>query len=157
MERFTSRAKLFEVAPVPETLTGGVLWDDLSRSIWDVYGAKAQKAATYIKKLQLWQTVYLQIKVALFCCVVFIKLGFNWFVLQKILHRYGLFMVGSTMSGLGTEDSDIDMCLLTKSSSNDSRVDAVSNLEQIRDALKNSGKHTHFLCKFVLIDHFQTL
>lgn len=58
MERFTSRAKLFEITSYP-----GDIWDDLSRSIWEVYTAKAQKAATYIKKLHLWQNVYLQIKV----------------------------------------------------------------------------------------------
>lgn len=63
MERFTSRAKLFEITPNPENITGGVPWDDLSRGIWEVYRAKAQKAETYIKKLQMWQSVYLQIKV----------------------------------------------------------------------------------------------
>lgn len=67
MERFTSRAKLFEVTQYPENLThcSSCAWDDLSRSIWKTYGAKAQTAATYIKKLQLWQNVYLQIKVVL--------------------------------------------------------------------------------------------
>lgn len=66
MERFTSRAKLFEIRPYPEMLTTGgasVVWDELSRCIWDVYSVRAQTPATYIKKLQLWQTVYLQIKV----------------------------------------------------------------------------------------------
>lgn len=66
MERFTSRAKLFEITPYPEMLTtggGGAVWDELSRHIWDVYSVKAQTVDTYIKKLQLWQTVYLQIKV----------------------------------------------------------------------------------------------
>lgn len=48
-------------------------------------------------------------------------------------------MVGSTMSGLGTEDSDIDMCLLIKSNMSDSRIDAVLNLEQIKHTLKNCG------------------
>lgn len=44
------------------------------------------------------------------------------------------------MSGLGTEDSDIDMCLLVKPCLADSRIDAVTNLEQIRDILANCGK-----------------
>lgn len=44
------------------------------------------------------------------------------------------------MSGLGTDDSDVDMCLLIKSNMSDSRIDAVLNLEQIKDALKNCGK-----------------
>lgn len=43
------------------------------------------------------------------------------------------------MSGLGTEDSDIDMCLLIKSNMVDSRTDAVTNLEQIKDALEHCG------------------
>lgn len=63
MERFTSRVKLFEITPNPENLTRGSPWDELSRSIWEVYNVKAQKSVTYIKKLQLWQNVYLQIKV----------------------------------------------------------------------------------------------
>lgn len=65
MERFTSRAKLFEITRNPENLTGGGPWDELSREIWNVYNAKAQKATTYIKKLQLWQSVYLQMKVCI--------------------------------------------------------------------------------------------
>lgn len=50
-------------------------------------------------------------------------------------------MVGSTMSSLATEDSDIDMCLLVKPCLPDSRTDAVTNLEQIRDILENSGMY----------------
>lgn len=95
MERFTSRAKLFEITQYPENLTRGsnILWDNLSLTIWDVYSAKAQKATTYIKKLELWQNVYLQIKVIclLFCdlcCTIFcyrksfIVMVFLWWVLQ---------------------------------------------------------------------------
>lgn len=45
------------------------------------------------------------------------------------------------MSGLGSEDSDIDMCLLIKSHVTDSRVDAVLNLELIKDTLKKCGNN----------------
>lgn len=63
-------------------------------------------------------------------------------------------MVGSTMSGLGTEDSDIDMCLLVKPTLPDSRIDAVSNLEQIRDILASSGKLLFVESMFFSTYHF---
>lgn len=46
------------------------------------------------------------------------------------------------MSGLGTDDSDIDMCLLVKCWSPDQRGQSISYLEQIRDILER--------CDFVL-------
>lgn len=61
-------------------------------------------------------------------------------LLKKILVRYGLFMVGSTMSGLGTETSDIDMCLLVKPCLNDPRSDALGYLTNIQNVLMSCGK-----------------
>lgn len=43
------------------------------------------------------------------------------------------------MSGLGTENSDIDMCLLLRTPSSDPRADAVRCLEIIRNSLENCG------------------
>ncbi|KAF5280241.1 hypothetical protein FQA39_LY18091 [Lamprigera yunnana] len=56
---------------------------------------------------------------------------------QNLFDRYGLFMVGSTMSGLGTKNSDLDMCLLLHSCSTDARADAVHYLDVIRSSLLN--------------------
>lgn len=44
------------------------------------------------------------------------------------------------MSGLGTEKSDIDMCLLVKPCLDDPRSDALSYLQNIQTVLYNSGK-----------------
>lgn len=63
MERFTSRAKLFEILPNPKGLTNGTHYDNLSCSIWGLYSVKAQTSETYVRKLQLWQSVYLTIRV----------------------------------------------------------------------------------------------
>lgn len=60
--------------------------------------------------------------------------------LKKYLSSYGLFMVGSTMSGFGLESSDIDMCLLTKPCTNDPRLDALQHLNAIRHLLVKYGK-----------------
>lgn len=70
MERFTSRAKLFEITPNPKDLTNGGPWDELNCAIWEVYSSKAQRAETYIKKLELWQSVYLLIRVSLLYILV---------------------------------------------------------------------------------------
>ncbi|KRT78181.1 hypothetical protein AMK59_7689 [Oryctes borbonicus] len=117
MERFTSRSSLFRITASPTYLIADSKFDQLSQSVWDVYCVKVQKEETYIRKLELWKMVYLNIR--------------------KILVRYGLFMVGSTMSGLGTENSDIDMCLLVKPCLHDARSDALSYLQNIQNVLQN--------------------
>lgn len=53
------------------------------------------------------------------------------------------------MCGLATENSDIDMCLLVKPCVADTRTDAVTNLEHIRNILENCGKWDDIFIKFV--------
>lgn len=50
-------------------------------------------------------------------------------------------MVGSTMSGLGTDNSDVDMCLLVKPCLNDPRSDALSYLQNIQAIIMNCGDY----------------
>lgn len=53
------------------------------------------------------------------------------------------------MSGLGTENSDIDMCLLIRSTSADPRSDAVRYLEMIKTSLQACGiRETHLILIF---------
>ncbi|XP_044755934.1 poly(A) RNA polymerase gld-2 homolog A-like [Coccinella septempunctata] len=119
MERFKSRAYLMRIDPNPEMLLNGGSSDHLSQAIWDVFLSKAQKESTYINKLETWKTIFLSIK--------------------NCLDSYGLFIVGSTMSGFGLETSDIDMCLLTKPFVNDPRIDALTHLDHVRNLLVNDG------------------
>jgi predicted nucleotidyltransferase len=55
------------------------------------------------------------------------------------LNNYGLYLVGSTMSGFALEGSDIDICLLTKPFSNEPRVDSLHHLNYLQQALLKNG------------------
>lgn len=111
MERFAARSYIFFIPSNPTDLIHCNQFDMLNRHIWEVYSNKAQKEVTYLKKLEFWKSVYLSI--------------------QQILLRYGLFLVGSTMSGLGLDRSDIDMCLLVRPGLIDPRADALTHLQSI--------------------------
>lgn len=106
-----------------------------------------QRQANQIGKLHIFSCMSLHIKSSLY------KLNFvmcnKLAQFQKILVRYGLFMVGSTMSGLGTENSDIDMCLLVKPCLHDARSDALSYLQNIQNVLQNCGLLQRFRCSAV--------
>ncbi|CAG9818420.1 unnamed protein product [Phaedon cochleariae] len=115
VERFKSRSDLMRIEPNPPGLLNGGPWDGLNQAVWDVFSSKAQKEKTYESKISLWKNIFLYIR--------------------KCLNSYGLFMVGSTMSGFGLESSDIDMCLLTKPCTNDPRLDALHHLNSIRHLL----------------------
>lgn len=57
---------------------------------------------------------------------------------QKAYPKWGLYLVGSTISGFGLDTSDVDMCLVSKGSYHlDSRVDARSEAIMTLNDLKN--------------------
>lgn len=60
--------------------------------------------------------------------------------LQTSFPRYGLFLVGSTMSGFGSDKSDVDMCLVVRRSEIDQRSEAVRHLEQMLNYLRCCGE-----------------
>ncbi|KAK7793005.1 hypothetical protein R5R35_009606 [Gryllus longicercus] len=120
-DRFLSRAHLIEVTKTPSQLLSGGEWDKLSQGIWNYFITNQQTEETYKKKMLLWKCLY-----------IFIKTSFP---------RYGLFLVGSTMSGFGSDKSDVDMCLLVRHAEMDQRNEAVSHLEQMLKYLKR--------CEFV--------
>ncbi|XP_066994458.1 poly(A) RNA polymerase gld-2 homolog A [Anabrus simplex] len=115
-DRFLSRAHLMQVTRTPSQLTTGSEWDKLSEGIWTKFIMNQQTEETYKKKMILWKELYL-----------FIRSTFP---------RYGLFLVGSTMSGFGSDKSDVDMCLLVRHSEMDQRNEAVGHLEQILKYLR---------------------
>lgn len=120
MDRFLSRANIVETRKHPKELFTSGEFDRLSFQVWDYYLNTQQMSETYRSKLTLWKCLY-----------VFIR---------SIFPKYGLFVVGSTMSGFGTNTSDVDMCLLVRSTFVDQRCEAINFLEQIQRALKNCGK-----------------
>lgn len=60
---------------------------------------------------------------------------------QKAFPKWGLFLVGSTISGFGADSSDIDMCLVSKdksyhsSSPAEQRGDAMMALNDLKNYL----------------------
>ncbi|XP_022919849.1 poly(A) RNA polymerase gld-2 homolog A-like [Onthophagus taurus] len=115
MERFSSRSHLLRISE-PLSLPKNNLYPYLSHSMWLLFCEKAQKEETYLQKLEFWKVIHLDIR--------------------KVLHKYSLFMVGSTMNGLGMETSDIDMCLVVRQRLDDFRNDELNNLQSIQAALR---------------------
>ncbi|KAG1666723.1 Poly(A) RNA polymerase gld-2 A [Nymphon striatum] len=66
--------------------------EKLSADIWQNYLDHKQSDELYCKKMMLWNQLY---------CL-----------LQKYYPYCGLYVVGSTMTGLGSSSSDVDMCLM---------------------------------------------
>lgn len=53
--------------------------------------------------------------------------------------RYGLYMVGSTISGFGSDTSDVDMCLVSRFITEyDPRLEAMMHLKHLQETLASS-------------------
>ncbi|XP_063979187.1 poly(A) RNA polymerase gld-2 homolog A-like isoform X2 [Diachasmimorpha longicaudata] len=117
-DRFLARSHLMQVHKTPEELMRGCpRWDELSQEIWSKFLANQQSEATFRNKMMLWKYLYIYIK--------------------STYPRYGLFLVGSTMNGFGSDSSDVDMCLLVRNTEMIQRNEAICHLDQIKTCLKN--------------------
>ncbi|KAM7346995.1 uncharacterized protein ACRADG_006689 isoform 2-T4 [Cochliomyia hominivorax] len=124
-DRFLARAHLVEAKEAPATLLNNSKWDHLSQDIWKKFIHSQQTEETFKQKMRLWRYLYLFIKNA--------------------YPRYGLYLVGSTISGFGSDSSDVDMCLVSRSASSiDARMEALFNLTVLRDCLSKSGEFENF-------------
>ncbi|OWR51040.1 poly(A) RNA polymerase gld-2 homolog A-like isoform X1 [Danaus plexippus] len=90
-ERYLAASYPFQVKFTPDNLLNGSEWDTLSQEIWDKFVKSQQTEETFRKKMNLWRYLYISIK--------------------SMFPRYGLYVVGSTMSGFGLDSSDMDLCL----------------------------------------------
>ncbi|KZC14446.1 PREDICTED: poly(A) RNA polymerase gld-2 homolog A-like [Dufourea novaeangliae] len=115
-DRFLARSHLVEVTRTPDELLNGSIWDNLSKDIWSKFMLNQQTETVYRNKMMLWRYLYVYIKTA--------------------FPKYGLFLVGSTMNGFGSDNSDVDMCLLVRHTEMDQRNEAIGHLEQILKCLK---------------------
>ena len=61
------------------------------------------------------------------------------FLFQTCFPKYGLYLVGSTMIGFGSQFSDVDMCLIIRYSEVDQRNEALSYLTSILKLLERCG------------------
>uniref|UniRef100_A0A336KST5 CSON013906 protein n=1 Tax=Culicoides sonorensis TaxID=179676 RepID=A0A336KST5_CULSO len=118
-ESFSYKSSLPFVKDAPKDLLNNSKWDSLSKDIWEKFMANQQSEAMYTKKINLWKFLYLNIK--------------------SQFPQYGLYMVGSTIAGFGTDSSDVDMCLVSKESPScvDLRANAVFILSNIQSFLRN--------------------
>lgn len=84
----------------------------------------------------------------LYCAgkIVFLDLNFfDCLNLQETFSDYSLFMVGSTISGFGTDVSDVDMCLVHSAKNgpiyvgNDLRIHSAKILKDFEELLRRNG------------------
>lgn len=119
-DRFLIRSHLIELKTRPAGLLNGTKWDSLSAMIWNKFIGAQQTEDTYKKKMYLWRYLYVCVK--------------------KMYPRYGLYLVGSTISGFGSDTSDVDMCLVSRLITGfDPRLEAMMHLKHLQDHLTNTS------------------
>ncbi|XP_043948887.2 poly(A) RNA polymerase gld-2 homolog B isoform X2 [Drosophila biarmipes] len=92
-DRYLAQARNVEVAVTPEKLICMCKYDKLSAEIWKRFRGAQQTHKKFKMKMRLWRYLFLWMN-------------------QPMFERYRICLVGSTITGFGTDSSDIDMCLL---------------------------------------------
>uniref|UniRef100_A0A182SK56 Poly(A) RNA polymerase mitochondrial-like central palm domain-containing protein n=1 Tax=Anopheles maculatus TaxID=74869 RepID=A0A182SK56_9DIPT len=103
--------------------------DPLSKSIWHMFLVNKQSDATFAKKMRLWETLY------------------NSFQqMASWLPKYELYLMGSTISGFGTDSSDMDMCIVDIDGPTycDTRTEALNNLLRVKSFIESMSTSTSF-------------
>ncbi|XP_053948280.1 poly(A) RNA polymerase gld-2 homolog B isoform X1 [Anastrepha ludens] len=124
-DRFLARAHLIEAKEAPSSLLNNSKWDHLSQGVWNKFISSQQTEETYKQKMHLWRFLYI--------------------IIKNAYPRFGLYLVGSTISGFGADTSDVDMCLVSRSASSvEPRIEALYNLTVLRDYLSKSAEFENF-------------
>ncbi|XP_055699093.1 poly(A) RNA polymerase GLD2-like [Phlebotomus papatasi] len=124
-DHFIARAHLVMTKKVPKQLLTGGQWDDLSQMVWNRFMGVQQTEETYVKKMNLWKSLFVYIR--------------------SQYPRFGLYLVGSTMTGFGADTSDVDMCLLSKYRTElEPRIEAIVNLTELQNFLALNKKYEMF-------------
>uniref|UniRef100_A0A9J2PKF9 PAP-associated domain-containing protein n=1 Tax=Ascaris lumbricoides TaxID=6252 RepID=A0A9J2PKF9_ASCLU len=93
------------------------MMDVLSEEIWHLHTTLTQSEMTLGRKLHLRDVLY---------CYI-----------SQIFPMCGLYMVGSSLNGFGTNSSDMDLCLMISRDDLDQRTDALVILKMVAEALVN--------------------
>ncbi|KAL7299969.1 hypothetical protein TKK_0007285 [Trichogramma kaykai] len=118
-DKYLERSHLVQVQEPPPQLLTGSPYDKLSEAIWKKFEENQLTRSTFCHKMYLWRYLY--------------------FYIKQRFPQYGLFMVGSTLNGFGTNASDVDMCLLVRDANPiDPRNEAIYRLGQIMSCLRKS-------------------
>lgn len=115
-QRFIENFGIETSKDFPKTLRLGCPTHRISSGIWSMFKDNQQPKETYEKKMNIWRDMYRDMK--------------------NLFNRFGLFVVGSTLSGFGLSDSDIDMCVMVRNHSFDPRFEELYNLNRIKDYLE---------------------
>lgn len=124
-DKFLARAHLIQVTEYPSQLNACGECGKLSLQIYNKFLENQQTSETFRKKITLWRNLF-----------IYIRSHYN---------KVGLFLVGSTMSGFGSNYSDVDMCLLVRHAHDrvhtemDQRNEAIGYLGEVSVHLKRSG------------------
>ncbi|XP_053660103.1 poly(A) RNA polymerase gld-2 homolog A-like [Anopheles marshallii] len=111
----------FEATPM-HTTNVSPTEDPLSMDIWCMFHANMQSETTFAKKMRLWKKLY------------------NSFQqMASWLPKYELYLMGSTISGFGTDNSDMDMCIVDIDGPTycDSRTEALNNLLRVKSFIES--------------------
>lgn len=143
---YLSRSDESEMRVVPSNLKCNTKWDQMSDEMWQKFQVHQQSRQTYRSKMHLWRELFNAAKVSQtsFHSIKLDDFRLQNFPLfhQKAFPKWGLFLVGSTISGFGSDTSDIDMCLVAKGNHLDMRVDprmeAMVTLNDLKNFLTNS-------------------
>ncbi|KAJ0174933.1 hypothetical protein K1T71_009074 [Dendrolimus kikuchii] len=117
-DRYLHTGYAFQVKYTPDDLLNGSKWDTLSQEIWDKFLKSQQTEETFKRKINLWRYLFITIK--------------------SIFPRYGLYVVGSTMSGFGLDSSDVDLCLFIRPDGHlEPRAHALLHLSHVLQYIKS--------------------
>lgn len=107
------------MAPPEDLAPAGSKWAALSSAVWDKFAAAQQTEHKFVQKIQLWRY--------LFMCI------------RKAFPRFSLYLVGSTISGFASDNSDVDMCLVCRANTIpfDMRGEALFQLGQLKNYFMN--------------------
>uniref|UniRef100_A0A182NL83 PAP-associated domain-containing protein n=1 Tax=Anopheles dirus TaxID=7168 RepID=A0A182NL83_9DIPT len=96
--------------------------ESLSQDIWQMFFETKQSDETFGKKIKLWQTLY----------GCFQQMS-PW------MPKYELYLMGSTISGFGTDGSDMDMCIVDINGPMycDTRTEALNNLLRVKSFIES--------------------
>ncbi|XP_076047115.1 uncharacterized protein LOC143028620 isoform X3 [Oratosquilla oratoria] len=117
-----------EVVGTPVDLLPGTEWDSLSKQVWDRFQTSQQTDRTFMKKFKLKDRIH--------------KIVRNVFPTMC-----QLYVVGSSLSGFGSDTSDVDMCLMITPGDLDQKTEATAVLRLLQRELS----HYTFIQKMELI------
>ncbi|VDP72729.1 unnamed protein product [Echinostoma caproni] len=104
-------------ASAQPNISSSLYMEALSLTIWQFYTSTRQSKAKYAKKVHL-RNALLE-------------------VVSGVFKNAGLFIVGSSMNGFGSDQSDMDMCLTVTSQDLQQKKEAFAVLSQLLPPLRN--------------------